>query len=1235
MSHNQVKIKKSYIRQKWDNFLEKKLPLLIEYADNHLRKLRGIKDYENPNNLEDFSPVILNDNDDKHTTTIKYAVDNPNILNLALTGPYGSGKSSILRTFECKHSGRYVFLNLSLATFDKKTLETEKIEYNILKQLFYSVEHKKIPESRFKRIENHKDIGLRTLLFTLWLFSIFYFFEIEFLENLKKTLHLDFHVKIFGFLYGCYFVLCVGIILNKIMKFILNFKLTKFKIKETDFENDQDKKTINFESEIDEILYFFERTQIDIVFIQDIDRFENKSEIFIKLREINNLINNYEPIKNKRKVTFIYAASDDIFKESERVKFFDFIIPVIPIINYTSSSSKLIEKLQGDIKNQQLTKEFIDDVSLFLNDYRTIKSIYNEYTIYKNIIGKQLDNYDNLLAMMIYKNIEPTDFDKLNSNEGYVYDVIENSSELIKNRIENFNEQILELNKKLEDVNKEKLKNIKELRMLYILKFCELIISKNIYSVFGLHLKETKCSIEKLMTDEYFDLFKNESNIFYYNSSSSYSNTSSGISFNQIEKAVDNSTSYADRLEILKNSEKNRLNQIKVELNNIENKKQELNSKKLFELLNDNNSTEYFKKHSSENKTVNNYKLLNYLLSNGNINEDYNHYISYFHPGSITKEDNDFLISLLPSEKALSYNHKLKEINSLIKRIKPENYNRDAILNFSLVDYFIENKTTSKLNSIISLLNKGNENSIKFIDDYFDHTNENNKSEFFKTLFLNWSELWDLIITKSHFTSERIETYLKYIFKYLDQKTIEKIDQQKKLSSYLSELGNLDCFDSNEINIEVLKKFIESSRIKFENLEYNEKHKNLFEFIYDKNKYAINEKMIELFIKNFNQNKTNIENLKTANYTTIKNSGKPKLIKYIDDNLEEYLENVFLKLEDNSNESQESICLILNNEEITIHEEIIEKAKFSIEDLAKIEKLETQSLLIINQKIDATWKNLITYYKKSKEIDETIIGYLNLEHNYKILSKIWIDDSDPSIKLSFTKDLIKCNISDESYSAISKRFPFVYKDGSEFIEIENSKMKLLIESKTISLSTDNYKMIDEEFNDLLIFLLEKNSSDFMKSIEEYTLESSIILEILKSDIFNSKQKLLIIGRTTDAILTDNKNLIIKLSEFLLNNKINKISSNLLIELISNTVSIKNKVELTNLYFSFIEVNNLKTVVGKIGEFSKLLLGKHPKVDNTNYNQLLIKNLYGKLISKAKPIDNNKRIELFPYNISRI
>lgn len=357
----------------------------------------------------------------------------------------------------------------------------------------------------------------------------------------------------------------------------------------------------------------------------------------------------------------------------------------------------------------------------------------------------------------------------------------------------------------------------------------------------------------------------------------------------------------------------------------------------------------------------------------------------------------------------------------------------------------------------------------------------------------------------------------------------------------------------------------------------------------------------------------------------------------MDNNLDEYIENIFLKLENNSNESQESICSFFNNKELIYDADIIEKGNFIIENLTKINDKETQSLLIKNERIKPTWENLITYYKKSKEFDETICGYLSFEHIYNILSKLpHINDSDVSIKTSFSKDLIKSEISDVSFSKLTYNLPFYYENGNEFIGISDLKMKSLIESKRITISTDNYTMINDEFGDLLIILLEKNAADFIKTIEDYELDNLIILEIINSKVFTTSQKLSIIEDTDDSILIENKELLLKISEFSLINRINGLSSNLLIELISNAISFKNKVELANKYFSIIEDNNLRIVIEKIGEpYSKLLLGKHPKVDNTSFNQELIKNLSDKLISKQKPTGDNKQVELFPYGISRI
>jgi len=61
---------------------------------------------------------------------LQWGLDNSvekEIYNIALTGPYGSGKSSILKTFkEQNKNKKYQFLNISLATFKEEPDDTEK-----------------------------------------------------------------------------------------------------------------------------------------------------------------------------------------------------------------------------------------------------------------------------------------------------------------------------------------------------------------------------------------------------------------------------------------------------------------------------------------------------------------------------------------------------------------------------------------------------------------------------------------------------------------------------------------------------------------------------------------------------------------------------------------------------------------------------------------------------------------------------------------------------------------------------------------------------------------------------------------------------------------------------------------------------------------------------------------------------------------------------------------------------
>lgn len=1234
-------------------YLYKKMLLnIIHTLSNCYRKLNKNSHLSNPQGFEDFTPIILNNKDDKYSDIIKYAVENPNTKNVALTGPYGSGKSSILKTFEDKYP-EYKYLNISLATFDEKEHQLKEIEYCILKQLFYKVEQNKIPESRFKRIVNQKNVKIKAIFIFLWLISLIYFFKPNLLNDITKILACDFYSKIGNIIYTLYFLGGTIYFLYKTMGFILNFKLTKFSFQDAEIENGDDKKSINFESEIDEILYFFERNHFNVVFIEDLDRFKN-TEIFIKLREINYLINNYDPIKNKRKITFIYAVQDDTFKEDERAKFFDFIVPVIPVINYSNSSTELLDNI--DIKEDGIPKFFIKQVARYLSDKRTLISINNEYKIYKNIIGDDLDKRK-LLAMMIYKNVEPTDFDNLNSQKGYVYTVFNDSYELIKSSIDTIDKKIEEKKSKIISSQNVIIQDVNELRNLYIAKFYEKLLINQDKNIQNIQIGGNQCPIKQLLVDSNFNLFVNLNDIHYYTfnrNNGSYMPTSSGISFETLELEVG---AYAARLEILENKKDTKTNEFKKEIEKLETEKQDLKTKKIKDIITDDyfqkclNNLQYeesikvkeiiegkeiiITKENKVNYKIQNVDLINYLIRYGHIDDGYSHYISYFYPGTITKEDNDFLKSFT-NNNPLPYNFKLKEIESLFPDVLKSDFSREEILNFSLLDFILErNNTEKELAQIIGLLSTKIQKPTNFIDEYITYTVDANKKSFLQALCKYWKNpnqnIWEEIL--SNFSDDKLIEYLNLIFSKLDFSTIEKLNSRNNLSDYISEIESLNSF----VNIDTkINTFIVKTTFQFKNID-NQGSKTIFDTVYQNNKYEINEKMIELFVSRYKQNEINLELLKTANYTTIKNSGASKLIKYIDSNIEFYIKTVFLKLENNCNESEEIIIELLNDNyadfgpELTI--EIIDKNQTPIQDISKITATELWTTLLQEDKIAVSWDNLLYYFKEKENFDDVLVNYLNIDEHYSHLSKSRInkdfDTVDTDFANKFVKELINSKISLDSFSTLNNSFLYSYLDGSaSFKGISNEKMKVLVQKRTISLSLRNYTFLNDEFSDLLLIYLETNSIKFIAEVGTYKLDSSITSKLIDSRVFTPEQKMMIMDHIPETVLIENRDISNKVCNLLATNRKTKVSINLLRELITQSQSKENKIRLFNQYQNDIDDSELKSIIQILGNpYSEIIEGKNPKIENNEYNIEFINQRKKDFITNSNFIDNGKFIRV--------
>ena len=105
---------------------------------------------------------------------IDFAFENPDVKNIAISGAYGSGKSSILASYKKKNPDKK-FVHISLAHFvpEKKQsistpppsnipankTDTVALEGKILNQLIHQLDAGNIPQTNF-RIKNTASLGL-------------------------------------------------------------------------------------------------------------------------------------------------------------------------------------------------------------------------------------------------------------------------------------------------------------------------------------------------------------------------------------------------------------------------------------------------------------------------------------------------------------------------------------------------------------------------------------------------------------------------------------------------------------------------------------------------------------------------------------------------------------------------------------------------------------------------------------------------------------------------------------------------------------------------------------------------------------------------------------------------------------------------------------------------------------------------------------------------------------------
>lgn len=1085
----------------------------------------------NPNkdNFEDLSAGIEEDKvDEQYQKMILWALRNRQIKNIAVTGPYGSGKTSIIKYFEQTHK-QFKFLNISLASFDNSQIIDDKernlVEWSILQQMFYLVKGKAIPDSRFKRIRpsNRPFRILNTILLMIWALSgLCIFFPDFFCRFLGWERFYVQHTQILQYVSLMVFLSGIFILIFFSFRTFKGSKFNKVNFTNAEIGLAPESESSILNKHLDEIIYFFQATKFDTVIIEDLDRF-NDPEIFTKLREINNVINNSEDIG--RRIVFIYAVKDDIFIDKTRTKFFDFIIPVIPIINYSNSAGKLFGKLKK-VGITNIGEDFINDITLFIEDMRLLKNVVNEYQVYINKIDEKL-NPERLFALILYKNLYPDDFAKLHDKKGALYTAFNCKPQYITSFLVELETEEQELQKKVTELDAIYQNNVEELRLLYISAVLEHLPS---YS--SIVFNGVTQTIEMLKTDGFQEL--KSLGAIKYSLTEGYSAKNSGISFSSVEAQINTKKTYDIREQEIKLKNSQLGSELKAKLNQVRSNQDEIHSWTLKKIISESGAeaieTALKKNYLRELKleplsistdqniitpessllqpTVDpieypNYELLIFMLRNGYIDEMYQSYISHFHAGAITKEDMDFVLSIKVHHK-LAFDFKLEKIDQLVKLLHPYEFDHVEALNVNLLDWVIKRETQNQevFNRLFSQLSNGSTTSLSFIDKYI--SVGKNLPEFIKKLGNKWSELWKAIYLNPEYSEEKRMEFLKLIIQYVSIEDLKLQNRENVLSDYIAQKKDFLLL-SKEWNTQKTEQIINELGVYFKALDVTEEVSEMFNFIYEGWHYTLTLDIIETIIKQKNTKSLNTS-LLTANYTTIQASDCQHLKDYVEDYLQSYIDSIFLALAENVEESEATLITLLNKSlpPDTI-ESIIKKQNTPIRDIQSVPE-SLWSILLDEFKVIPKWVNLLRYYQTKSELDQHLLLYLNHDEIYHDIGLEAMDPAVEGIDEFAEKILLWDELTDESYELLSMAFPFHYTDGLMFNTLSEKKVHYLIDRELLKLSATNYEILVNNYDDLHLELLKKHFKEFIQSPDEFKLESDDWLTLLEDNDLTPKQK---------------------------------------------------------------------------------------------------------------------------------
>lgn len=985
------------------------------------------------------------------------------IKNIAITGIYGSGKSSFLKTYY-KASSEKEVINVDVADFEDGTPEKSKIktaERQIINQILYQIPSYKVPMSKFKLKKKRK--FLQVTGYSIWLFisivGLYSLFNSSYLNLFFSQFIPEESITFWVSRTIIMFITLSLILVSVWLSRRVSLKLIRINYKGTESELLDGDEAELLDHEARELVYLIVSSDVKTIIFEDLDRFEDIS-IFIRLREINSLVN----ASSNKVVRFVYVIKDDLFETKDRTKFFDLIVPVIPHVTSYNSRGRIIE-IFSDINEEklQIDTKILEQISIYIDDMRLALSIRNEYEIYSKSIDT--DVYANeLFALIVLKNVFPREFSELERDKGYLHTILNKRDTLLAQYEYTLNEKIRER----EDLKDQLVVRFSDFISVNIPKYYE-IRSNNSLGLFIYNWYLNKDSIKTVEKkrrsynytfDEFIkDLCREDETL---------KNRLEQVNYGDFDLKIETLT--AEIEELKEDIDRRHTTETSVLL-------AELDAKGL---------DDYFEEEKVDYKDIidNHYFLLiRYLILSGLIDENYWRYKGYFHAGYLVKDDNVFINRVL-SGKSIKNNFKLNNPKLVMEYLTDADYSRKDIVNYNLIDELLKKKKVKEIRNVISVIVSTNDiEAAEYINTF-----EYSKLKTLVELLLeNGFKTYYYAFSSNAFSSE---LKLKLAGIACEHGNIEPNIEFKK---YLAE--NSEILEQNILSDEnALIDELVDMQIKFKNITELETTPAVGKRLIDSRLFVLNIPNIVNLIRITSDN-LNItrEQIISKMFEYVYSEAFKELKAYLEDDLEniinEYIE-IIEESETRALPGEVALVNILNSDlKVETKRRFIVITESKINDISPVEDDRILTDLFDNDLADYNQKNITNYFERIGEL-EPIIEDMN--NNYKV---------DFSLSQEIYQNLLHYEATDFTlYKLVSEEL----ENPIEYISSKLSMEKYmnLVQKNLVQFNKENFEILLETQNDELVTLhlgvisKETSSEDILALILENAFVEKLSMNVL-------------------------------------------------------------------------------------------------------------------------------------------